>query len=173
MNTNEIESIRHKLNVTVIEKLLIQYFNDKGFEDSYDKLVYPPMLFDMIMQLPVLADKIEVIPHTEHIDQIGGKAVLGWNLFVLGNQRMYLGQSLHSDLRTLANNLTTCSSFQEMNPEARNQTTPRKIVAFIIKVLESHDSGKVDLSLGINNNLSNPLSSFRDSMNGINNVVPR
>lgn len=171
MQSSDIQDIKRRLNATVVEKLLYQYFNEKGYEDNYDKMMYPPALFDLTMRVPAIADKVEVIPHTEQLDQISGRAVLGWNLFILGNFRMYLGQSVHNDLRSLASNLTTCAPFVDESVEARKQTTPEKIIKFIVHVLENHEHGEVNLS--VNQNTMNNFSNYKDNMSGISGMIVR
>jgi len=152
MDSNTIENIKHVSNTEVIRRLLIKYFIDKNFTESFDRHVYPAILQDLNVMIPQLSTKIEVVPFAEEVDSYQGKAVLGWNLFVLGTYRMYCGQTYHNDLRGLARQIQTGFI---MIPEgtiinARRQTTPRRIITFITRVLESHSAGYVDLTLSTN-----------------------
>jgi hypothetical protein len=152
MDSHAIETIKHVSNTEVVRRLLIKYFVDKGFTESFDRHVYPAILQDLIMNIPQLSTKVEVVPFAEEVDSYQGKAVLGWNLFVLGTQRMYLGQTYHNDLRGLARQIQTGFI---MIPEgaisnARRQSTPRRIVTFVTRVLESHNAGYVDLTMSLN-----------------------
>lgn len=101
------------------------------------------------MAIPSLANKLEIVPHAENIDTSIGKAVLGWNLFVLGNQRMYLGDTHHNDLKGLARQIKTGIILPESAfATARRQTTPRRVIAFITRVLGDHQAGYIDLAPG-------------------------
>ena len=142
---------------------------EKGFTESFDRHLYPAIIQDLTMVIPQLTTKVEIVPFAEEVDTYQGKAVLGWNLFVLGNQRMYLGQTFHNDLRGLASQLQTGFI---MIPEgiitnARRQTTPRRIITFITRVLESHDAGYVDLHTPINPKTIGEPYATKNSMMGM------
>jgi hypothetical protein len=99
------------------------------------------------MALPMLSSKIEVVPYAADLDPSLGKAVLGWNLFVLGTHRMFLGETYHNNLNDLARQIrsgiiTSSGGYGT----ARQQTTPRKIIIFITRVLSNHEKGYVDLN---------------------------
>lgn len=143
-----IDKYKHVLNTEVVRRLLIKYFMDKGFTESFDRQMYPAIMQDLPMVIPVLSNKIEIVPFAEEIDTSMGRAVLGWNLFVLGNQRMYLGETHHNSLHDLARQIR--SGIVRV-PEAgyhtaRRQTTPRRIITFVTRVLSNHEGGYVDLN---------------------------
>jgi hypothetical protein len=121
---------------------------NKGFTESFDRQLYPSMIQDLPVNIPILSSKVEVVPHVENLDNMQGKAVLGWNLFVLGSQRMYLGETYHNDLATLARQIKSCSILipEGVSPNATRQTTPRRIIHFITRALSDRKSGYVDLS---------------------------
>jgi len=148
MESADIDKIKHLTNVEVVRRLLIKYFYEKNFTESFDRHVYPALLQDLVVAIPMLVNKIEVVPYAEEIDVTQGKVVLGWNLFVLGNNRMYLGSTYHNDMKDLARQI---KSGMVMIPEgyyhnARRQTTAKAIITFITRVLGSHQSGYVDLA---------------------------
>jgi len=147
MESFDIDKIKSKANLEAVKRVLIKYFHDKGFGESFDRQLYPAIIQDISFAIPAFGNKIEVVPHIEELDQTSDKAVLGWNLFVLGNQRMYLGDTHHHNLSRLAEELKTG---QLVIPEncsgAMRTTTPRRVVNFIIRVLENKKSGFVDLS---------------------------
>lgn len=154
MDSQVVDTIKHLTNTEVIRRLLIKYFMDKGFAESFDRQLFPSHIQDLPFVIPVLANKLEVVPHAADVDPSMGKAKLGWNLFVLGNHRMFLGETYHNNLSDLArqirsgfvrmdNNQITCSG-----SSGRRQTTPRRVVAFITRVLGDHDAGYVDLRPG-------------------------
>jgi hypothetical protein len=145
-----IDRIKHVSNTEVVRRLLIKYFMDKGFTESFDRQMYPALIQDLPNVIPVLSPKLEIVPHANEIDTSQGRAVLGWNLFVLGNQRMYLGETYHNSLHDLARQIRTGvirvpeSGFHT----ARRQTTPRRVISFITRVLGTHEAGYVDLNPG-------------------------
>ena len=169
MDINTVETIKHTSNTEVVRRMLIRYFLEKGFAESFDRHLYPAMVQDITMVIPQLSTKIEVVPFAEEVDSSQGKAVLGWNLFVLGTNRMYLGQTYHNDLRTLARQIQTGFI---MIPEgavsnARRQSTPRRMINFITRVLESHNAGYVDLSTStISSKIGEPYMT-KNSMMGM------
>jgi hypothetical protein len=145
-----VDKVKHLTNTEVVRRLLIKYFIDKGFGNSFDRQMYPAIVQDLVMVIPSLANKIEVVPHAKDVDAALGKAVLSWNLFVLGNHRMYLGDTYHNSLRDLSSQIRSGSI---RVPEgigtyatARRQSTPRRVILFITKFLGDHESGYVDLN---------------------------
>lgn len=148
MDSYSVDKIKHLSNTDVVRRLLIKYFIDKGFTESFDRQMYPSLIQDLPMIIPSISNKIEVIPHAQDVDPSMGKAVLGWNMFVLGNQRMYLGETYHNNLQDLARQV---KSGVILIPEgghanARRQTTPRRVIAFISRVLSDSQAGYVDLA---------------------------
>ena len=150
MDNTTADRLKHKLNTEVVRRMLIQYFRAKGFNETFNRNVYPAMLQDLTKVLPLLATKVEVEPHTVEVDPTTGRAILGWNLFVLGNHRMYLGETYHRNLTQLAKQI---QAGQLMIPEgeegganARHQSTARQVVNFITRVLAKSESGYVDLN---------------------------
>lgn len=148
MDSQTVDLIKHKSNTDVIRRLLIKYFMDKGFVESFDRQMYPSLIQDLPMVIPSLSNKLEIVPHAEDIDASVGKAVLGWNLFILGSKRMYLGETYHSNLQDLSRQI---KSGIILVPEggaatARRQTTPRRIITFITRILGDCKSGYIDLN---------------------------
>lgn len=142
------DRIKHVANTEVVRRLLIKYFVDKGFSESFDRQMYPSLVQDLPQIIPVLSNKVEIVPHATEVDTSMGRAVLGWNLFVLGNQRMYLGETYHNSLTDLARQIRTGviripeSGFHT----ARRQTTPRRVISFMTRVLGTHEGGYIDLN---------------------------
>lgn len=148
IDSMDIDRFKHVLNTEVIRRLLVKYFIDKGFTESFDRPMYPAIMQDLPLVITALSNKMEIVPHADNVDTSMGRAVLGWNLFVLGNQRMYLGETYHNSLHDLARQIRSglirvpTGGFQT----ARHQTTPRRIITFITRVLGTKDSGYIDLS---------------------------
>lgn len=147
MDSYTVDKIKHIANTDVVRRLLIKYFYDRGFDNSFDRLVHPSILQDLPLVIPVLGSKLEVVPFAEDIDPSAGRARLGWNLFVLGNHRMYLGETYHNNLADLARQIRNGLSRPTMimGGSARRQTTPRRVITFVTRVLKDHQSGYVDL----------------------------
>lgn len=149
MDGSTIDQLKHAINVDVVRKLLIKYFREKGFNETFDRLVYPSLLQDMAMAIPVMTAKLEIEPHAVEVDPNTGKAVLGWNLFVLGSHRMYLGETFHRDLSELAREIQAgVITVRQDSTAARHRCTPRQIINFICRVLSKHEGGYVDLAPG-------------------------
>jgi len=148
MDSYDIDRIKQTANVEVVRRLMIKYFIDKGFTESFDRQLYPSIIQDLTKIIPTLSTKLEIVPHVEDLDSSQGKAVLGWNLFVLGTHRMFLGETYHNNLRDLARQI---KAKQILIPEgtiatATRQTTPRRIIHFVSRVLEHKKAGHIDLS---------------------------
>lgn len=145
---NDLQRLRisHAANTEAVRRMLIKYFCDRGFNESFDKSVNPVLIQDLPFANAGLDTKIEIQPHAIEIDPTTSKATLGWNMFVLGNQRIYLGETYHQNLLDLARQIRT----GQIQPEAiigtRRCTTPRRIISFVERVLNNSDSGYVDVS---------------------------
>ena len=158
MQSRNVDKIRHALNTDVVRRMLIRYFIEKGFNESFDRVMYPGLVQDLGLACPVLSTKIEVVPHCVDIDPVGQRAVLGWNLFVLGTQRMYLGETHHRDLSDLARQIQSGQIMPSQGTGsimptegiphgvARRQVTPRQVITFLTRVLGRHESGYIDLT---------------------------
>ena len=133
------ERIHAALSEELVRRLLIKYFKTKGFEESFDKKIYPPALQDFVAQVPQLFGKLEVVPSVEDIDPNTGVVRLNWNLFVLGNHRMWLGQSAHTSLAEVR----TAVGGPLASTTRMTHATPKRIVEFIVKVLGKSKSGDI------------------------------
>lgn len=169
MDAFAADRIKHLSNTEVVRRLLIRYFIDKGFNESFDRHVYPGVLTDLTSVIPTLASKLEIIPHAESIDNSIGKARLGWNLFVLGTHRMYLGETFHNDLHALARGIRSgvVPIPEDTYSTARRQTTPKRIITFITRVLGEHDDGFVDLSPSKNPTKPGEMFQAKQTMMGM------
>ena len=148
LDSQTVDQIKHITNTEVIRRLLIRYFIDKGYSNNFDSRLYPSVVQDIPLVIAALANKIEIVPTATDIDPSGGKAVLSWNLFVLGNNRMFLGNTYHNNLQDLARQIRSGSIMMPARgmATARKQTTPRQVIAFVTRVLGDHEAGYVDLN---------------------------
>lgn len=133
------ERLRSALNQELIRRLLIRYFCSKGFTENFNKRIYPPQMQDMAIQVPQLMGKIEVQPYVEDIDPNTGVVKLGWNLFVLGNRRMMLGYSTHTNLSEIRTAIMGPLAAMNRGTHA----TPKRIVNFVTKVMGSSNAGDI------------------------------
>jgi hypothetical protein len=140
------DKLRVALNNDVAERLLVRYFMSKGFDkDTFDHSIYPPVMQDMQYAISEMSDKLEVVPYVSNIDPLGDTAKLGWNLFVLGNQRCYLGETFHMGLKRLTLQLQHGQILSE-DQSATHQTTPRRVIKFVSRVFQSHADGYINLT---------------------------
>lgn len=127
------------LNQELIRRLLIRYFTQKGFKENFTKRIYPPLIQDITVQVPHLNGKVEVQPYVEDINPESGVVRLGWNLFVLGQKRLYLGESIHTSLAEVQNAVFG----PPPNTRFINYATPKRIVNFIVRILGNSKNGDV------------------------------
>jgi len=163
MDSRTVDKMKHLANTEVVRRLLIKYFMDRGFGESFDRQLQPSLLQDLPITIPILGTKVEIVPHCEDVDPHSSRATIGWNLFVLGTHRMYLGNTEHADLAMLARQVQR-GLIEGASLSARRQTTPRRVVAFITRVLANHEAGYVSLSPGARN--STPGDAFSKAMVG-------
>lgn len=140
MNTTAMQPrISAILNKELCKRLLVRYFTQKGFGENFNKKIYPPMLQDMVKMIPELAGKVEIEPYIEDIDPNTGIHTLGWNLFVLGSRRMYIGESNHM---TFAEVRSAIGGPLEASSGTR-YATPKRVVKFITSVLGNSTHGNL------------------------------
>jgi hypothetical protein len=132
--------IQLALNRELIRRLMIQYFSTKGFSESFDKRIHPASLVDLPSRIPRLSEKLEVTAFVKDIDPQTGTVKLGWNLFVLGTRRMYLGESTHTNLAEITSQMATSTESRGAQP---SYATPKRIVEFVTKILGDSESGDI------------------------------
>jgi len=100
-----LKNIKKIIQMEIIRKNLKDYFKSLGLDD--DDILYPPLIRNMPMQVPMIGSKLEVVPFVKEIDPATKFVKLGWNLFVYGTDRKFLGYSVHesfANLDTIVNN---------------------------------------------------------------------
>lgn len=127
-------NIEKALNKEIIRKALYKYFVDKGLENIHER-VYPPYIRDIVEQVPFISDQIEITPNSKELDPRKGTAIIGWNLFLMGTQRMDLGDTYHRSLTELEHNSEPFGSPEEVDEKARNTRTVAEIIRFIVETL--------------------------------------
>lgn len=147
LNNRDIDKLRRILNMERVRTALLEYFIRKGYGKRLDGRVNPLHLQDLTEEIEALATKIDIEPHALEINPMTSSGSLGWNMFVLGNQRIYLGETLHTNLNQLASQIIEGKITSNELVTTRNETTPRRIISFITRVLDSCDSGFVDFNV--------------------------
>jgi len=137
------DDLEYTLNGEYARRLLIRYFSEKGFAEDFDKKVYPPLLQDMIDEIPALEGKVELVPYVAELDPNGTWARLGWNIFILGNQRMHLGETEHANLQELARQMDSGNYVVSEGSSARRMRSARDIVEWVTRVLQSSKAGLI------------------------------
>lgn len=140
MNDVVTNNIRRLLNKEVAKRLLIKYFCEKGFTENFNQKVYPPAIQDLSDMIPEMASKVEIVPAAEELDPRTNYAKIRWDLFVLGNQRLFLGFTEHANLNEVARSIGQGSIISEKRTSS-NEATAAKIVTFITRVLGESDQG--------------------------------
>jgi hypothetical protein len=138
MNESTIQKVNRALNQELIRRLLVKYFVEKGAE-NFKMPVYPPALQDLVEKVPYLDGKVEIVPFAEDIDPRTGYGKLGWNLFVLGNQVMFLGYTEHSNLAELGRNIGGGEPIS--GGQSSHESTPERIISFITRLLGGSEAG--------------------------------
>jgi hypothetical protein len=127
------------LNQELIRRLLIRYFSQKGFRENFNKRVYPPLIQDITVLVPQMSGRVEVVPYVEDINPENGIVRLHWNLFVEGNKRLFLGESVHTSLADVRNAVFG----PPPNTRFVNYATPKRIVNFIVRILGDSKNGDI------------------------------
>jgi hypothetical protein len=125
------------LNQEHCKRLLLDYFIKKGLQNKLDLKIYPPVLQDLLVIVPQLAEKVEISPFLRELDPSSGEYNLGWNLFVLGTNRMFLGNSTHMDLNEIRTKIVDL----ECSYDRSSFVTPNQIIKFVAESLCKSKSG--------------------------------
>lgn len=140
MNNTLQEVLRRLLNEELIRRLLTKYFVTKGIaQENFEAHIYPPIMQDITQMVPQLSDLVEIEASVKDFHP-SGRVKLSWNLFALGNQRMSLGESSHSNL----SELKQVQLGSENKKSAVRSASPKSIIEFITKVLGTSEGGAID-----------------------------
>lgn len=159
MNIRLTNQIKKQLQKEHLRRLLNKYFMEKGYVDSFDIPLYPAICVDLPMRIKHLFNRVEVVPYVVESDPITGIVKLGWNLFVLGTNRIHLGTTSHTNMAELRSAVKG-----QINRElpAECITTPKKVINFILRNLNSSRSGFIELPF----NFQLPSDVLNDPLNG-------
>lgn len=93
--------IERHLRKELARRMLNQYFSDTKSMEHLTEKVYPPALMDMTKLIPLLRDEVEIVPFVDEANITTGTITVGWNLFVRGLYRMFLGKTTHTNASEL------------------------------------------------------------------------
>lgn len=133
-----VDRINNILNETQIRRSLVKYFMDRGFVENFDMPVFPPSLQDLTATIPEIANRVEIVPHAIELDPQTGYGRIGWNMFVDGNQRLFLGETEYANMHDFAKQLEEGKGFNiipSTSMESYHETTPRRITSFLTRIL--------------------------------------
>ena len=133
MDYKLIKQIRQAISSELVRKSLIEYFLSK--EIPLTSSINPPVISDMEENLPQLSGYIEVQPHVVESNPKTAEAKVGWNLFVLGVNRKFIGYSKHSSYSELSEPMNN-----QINLEKNlSYTTVEEVIEFIVDTFEEHN----------------------------------
>jgi hypothetical protein len=141
MNTLLSARIKKQLQRELMKRRMIEYFINKGFE-NFDMPLYPPACYDMPIKIPALYTRVEVIPSVEETDTTLGTVRLGWNLFVLGINRQFLGETTHTGETDV---IRAIMGAPNVEIPAEVKCTPNDVIRFVLKILDESKSGYIEL----------------------------
>ena len=159
-------NLKKAITNDVLKKDLVDYFIKKVGKDGLSASHSPVLWQDILDCLPHLFGYIELIPHNEYLDVSKDEINVGWNLFVLGIHRMYIGSTKHKGLRQTAheykaNRISNTNYFD-------SNVTPRQMIAFICRVVKNSDTTMIDKqSLETNTGLNTLVTYSNDIRNGL------
>ena len=134
MNATLANKIRRILTGHATRTSLEQFFETAGVE--MDEPLYPPLIREMMSRVPIVSTRVEIKPHVVELDPTTNAVRVGWNLFVMGNNRLYLGTSVHESMEDL-NRQAIING--EKSDTSERFTTPKQIINFIIDTLNEHE----------------------------------
>jgi len=133
--------IKHQLQRELVKRELIRYFALKGYE-NFDSPLYPPTCADLPIVVKHLFNRTEVVPYSESVDVSTGIHKIGWNLFVLGTNRLHLGYTSHSSANDV---LRATRGEANSHFPAEMVTTPNNCINFVLKILDNSRNGYIEL----------------------------
>lgn len=133
MRSNLKKRLEHRIGKEIATKTLTEYMNQHGY-DNMNLLVYPPSIHDIAFQ-PDTFKKVELVAFPEETDPTSNAVTVGWNLFVLGTNRLYLGSTTHNSIADLQGGGLNEGAEQNL------EKTAGEVVDFIVRILETNQHG--------------------------------
>jgi hypothetical protein len=139
MDPKLLNNIRNILGIVTVKKQLNEYLENKEIHPN--ALIYPPLLQDIPDSIPEIANKVEIIPFMEELDPTSGFVKVGWNMFVMGTNRKFLGYTVHESLNDLQRSTPTKKNLEHSLCYA----TGDDVVSFIVETLQKYNEDNVAL----------------------------
>ena len=130
MDSGLVNNMKKMLMIESIRQSLFDFFDESD-------LVYPPSIRDIQTQVPTIGNKVEVKPYIDDIDPTTNYVKLGWNLFVLGTNRMFLGYTIHDSIANM-----DCQIDDPLYNQSETHQSASDIINFIINTLENSKMGR-------------------------------
>ena len=127
--------------------MILQSFKDQG--ESLEDAVDPIAVSAAIGVIPQLIDKVEISPTVHYFDPRTNKCVIRWNLFVLGTNRMFLGETSHNNIGDAVADIRSGTSVDNDNNIKNMSVSPLKIAKFVSTVLLKHEDGYIQWDNGL------------------------
>ena len=99
------------------------------------------MIQDIQEVIPEISNKVELTPFMEELDPTTGFVKIGWNLFVMGTNRKFLGYTVHESLE----DLQQPGDSKKAQESSLRYTTPNELVDFIVETIQKYDDDHVAL----------------------------
>lgn len=109
-----------------VRRNLIRYFEEKGYDNFLIK-PYPPTLLDMTDDR--FLDILEVKYFLEDVNMKQNTVKLGWNMFLLGNKRIFLGYTIHRNLSEIDSSRNDVKKYHD------GPITIKAIVESVVEIL--------------------------------------
>jgi hypothetical protein len=151
MNSRLLRDIRQAVAREAARRALKVYFEGKGFENP-DALVMPSQIADISNGVPEFGDRLEVCAYNERYDPFTSVLKAGWNLYVNGSNRMFLGHTVHNRVPDLVS-----GTIPEHADLAEPEHTVKEICSFIMKVLTRSEDGFDRLPPNTRMSMPNPM----------------
>lgn len=158
MDIKTKNKIKRAVQEELVKRLLVKYFSEKGFNESFESPIYPPTVFDLPYRVPELMNSVEIVPYVEKLDPVTNVVTMGWNLFVLGTNRVHLGTTTHANLMEFRRSL-----MGQANPNMPSEPrkTPKELIGFIMSTVGRNKGTLLELPPGAR---LPPFSTYLPSM---------
>lgn len=126
-------SLLRILQKEFIRRNLIKYFEEKGYNNFLVK-PYPPTMLDLVDEDN--SDILEIKYYLEDINMKNNTIKFGWNLFLLGNKRIFLGYTNHRNLAEVESSKNNIDQFHD------GPITIKALIESIVEILGNSEKLK-------------------------------